>query len=87
MQDATVPTGTCAVLIKDKERSLCANLAAANNYKKTHLESAEVQAVVKAARVYYISGFFMTVSTESIMSVAKHSFDNNKVVHGCERSA
>ena len=82
-----MPTGTCAVLIKDKERSLCANLAAANEYKQTHLESAEVQAVVKAARVYYISGFFMTVSCPSLMSVAKHSFDNNKVVHGCERSA
>jgi len=78
LEDATTPTGTCAVLIKDKERSLCANLAAANKYKQTHLESAEVQAVVKAARVYYISGFFMTVSCPSLMSVAKHSFDNNK---------
>ena len=66
-------------MIKDKERSLCANLAAANEYKQAHLESAKIQSVVKAARVYYISGFFMTVSPPSIMSVAKHSFANNKV--------
>ena len=68
------------MLIKDKERSLCANLAAANAYKQTHLESAAIQAVVKAAQVYYISGFFMTVSPPSIMSVAKHSYANNKVL-------
>ena len=61
---------------QDTERSLCANLAAANAYKQTHLESAKIQEVVKAAQVYYISGFFMTVSTESILSVAKHSFAN-----------
>lgn len=78
-QDTETPTGTCAVLIKDKERSLCANLAAANNYKKDHLDSVEIQDVVKAAKVYYISGFFMTVSPPSIMSVAKHSFENKKV--------
>ena len=65
---------------QDTERSLCANLAAANAYKQTHLESAKIQEVVKAAQVYYISGFFMTVSTESILSVAKHSFANPKKV-------
>jgi adenosine kinase len=27
------PTGTCAVAVLDGERSLCANLSAANNYK------------------------------------------------------
>ena len=62
---------------QDTERSLCANLAAANAYKQTHLESAKIQEVVKAAQVYYISGFFMTVSPESILSVAKHSFANS----------
>lgn len=31
--DETTETGTCATAIKDNERSLVANLAAANNYK------------------------------------------------------
>ena len=33
MVDATTPTGTCAACIVGGERSLVANLAAANNYK------------------------------------------------------
>ena len=75
-----MPRGVCSskgVRCQDTERSLCANLAAANAYKQTHLESAKIQDVVKAAQVYYISGFFMTVSPESILSVAKHSFANS----------
>jgi hypothetical protein len=33
MQDEKTPTGQCVVLVKDTERSLVANLGAANNYK------------------------------------------------------
>ena len=33
MIDAATPTGTCAVCVVDKDRSLVANLAAANNFK------------------------------------------------------
>ena len=36
--DESTPTGTCAAAIVGGERSLVANLAAANNYKITHLE-------------------------------------------------
>lgn len=31
--DESAPTGTCGVCVKDGERSLVANLGAANNYK------------------------------------------------------
>merc|ERR1719326_1872841 len=41
MVDSKTPTGTCAVPIKDNERSLVANLSAANNYKASHLQEAE----------------------------------------------
>jgi adenosine kinase len=34
----TVPTGTCAVLVNEKERSLVANLGAAESYKESHLK-------------------------------------------------
>jgi hypothetical protein len=43
MIDEATPTGTCAVLVSGGERSLCANLAAANNFKEEHLETKEAQ--------------------------------------------
>lgn len=80
MRDAKAATGTCAVLIKDQERSLCANLAAANNFKPSHLQDETVKAMWQAANFYYIGGFFFTVSQDSIMEVARHANANNKTL-------
>ena len=38
-----------------------------------------VQAAIKAAEMYYIAGFVLTHSADSIMHVCKHSHDNGKV--------
>lgn len=74
------PTGTCAACITGDYRSLVANLAAANCYKKDkHLDVEENWALVEKAKVYYIAGFFLTVSLESILKVAKHASENNKL--------
>uniref|UniRef100_A0A3Q1JQF5 Adenosine kinase n=1 Tax=Anabas testudineus TaxID=64144 RepID=A0A3Q1JQF5_ANATE len=74
------PTGTCAACITGDNRSLVANLAAANCYKKEkHLDLDSNWELVKKAKVYYIAGFFLTVSPESIVKVAKHASDNNKI--------
>ncbi|CAJ1067542.1 adenosine kinase isoform X2 [Xyrichtys novacula] len=74
------PTGTCAACITGDNRSLVANLAAANCYKKEkHLDLEENWELVKKAKVYYIAGFFLTVSLESILKVAKHASENNKL--------
>jgi adenosine kinase len=73
------PTGTCAVAVLDGERSLCANLSAANNYKVEDLEKPEKWAIVEQAKFYYSAGFFITVSPDSIMKVAKHACENDKV--------
>lgn len=78
MKDDTTPTGTCAVLVKDGERSLIANLAAANNFKPSHLETAESRAIYETAKIYYIAGFFLTVSVESLVIVAEHALANDK---------
>ncbi|XP_051154739.1 uncharacterized protein LOC127277561 [Leptopilina boulardi] len=72
-------TGTCAVLITGKERSLCANLAAANLFSPTHIAEPENKILIEKAQFYYVSGFFLTVSPESIQSVAKHACDENKI--------
>lgn len=74
------PTGTCAACITGDNRSLVANLAAANCYKKEkHLDLDSNWELVKKAKVYYIAGFFLTVSPESILKVAKHASDKNKI--------
>jgi hypothetical protein len=77
--DAGAPTGTCAVCIVGGERSLVANLAAANNFKAEHALKPDNWALVEAARVVYSAGFFITVSPESIAAAAKHCAEHDKI--------
>ncbi|XP_008366672.2 adenosine kinase 2 isoform X2 [Malus domestica] len=77
--DETAPTGTCAVCVVGGERSLIANLSAANCYKFEHLKKPENWALVEKAKYIYIAGFFLTVSPDSIQLVAEHAAANNKV--------
>lgn len=79
MKDATTPTGTCAALILGGERALIANLAAANNFQPSHLATPKAQEIIASAKYYYVAGFFLTVSVESLVQVAEHAVANNKV--------
>ncbi|EAY86759.1 hypothetical protein OsI_08139 [Oryza sativa Indica Group] len=78
-EDEAAPTGTCAVCVVGGERSLVANLSAANCYKSEHLKKPENWALVEKAKYIYIAGFFLTVSPDSIQLVAEHAAANNKV--------
>ncbi|XP_067101365.1 LOW QUALITY PROTEIN: adenosine kinase b [Osmerus mordax] len=79
-EQSAEPTGTCAACITGDNRSLVANLAAANCYKKeNHLDLGSNWELVEKAKVYYIAGFFLTVSPESVLKVAKHASENNKI--------
>lgn len=71
-------TGTCAVIVTGKSRSLCANLAAANLFTEDHLNVTENWELVEKAQYYYIAGFPLTVSPPSILRIAKHSYENKK---------
>jgi len=73
--DPDTPTGKCAVLITDggKARSLVTALNAANNFKHAHAETADVDAKIKAAKVYYTAGFFQTVSPQTVMHIGEHA--------------
>ena len=74
------PTGTCAVLVTpDSERSLVANIGAANDFEPTHLAKPEIAALVEKAQFVYISSFFITASQESVQQVAKLAAEKNKV--------
>jgi len=74
----TEPTGTCAVAVVAKERSLCANLAAANKYQHSHLVSEEISKIYKTATHIYSAGFFLTVSPESVNFLGEHCRANGK---------
>jgi len=58
------PTGSCAVLVHQKERTLCANLAACLKYKTEHL--AAHASVVEKAAFLYTSAFFITSNYEAL---------------------
>lgn len=75
MKDETTPTGTCAALILGGERCLIANLAAANNFKPSHLADPKSQEIIASAQIYYCAGFFLTVSVESLVQVAEGARD------------
>jgi adenosine kinase len=74
------PTGTCAVLVSDegRNRSLCAYLAAANHFSKSHLEIPENRKLMEHAQFFYISGFPLTVCPPAMLEVAKYASTHNK---------
>ncbi|KAK5970353.1 hypothetical protein GCK32_000786 [Trichostrongylus colubriformis] len=74
----SVKTGTCAALIHNQHRSLCAHLAAANTFTIEHMLKPENAKIIESAQFYYIAGFFLTVSPPSIMHVAEHSYKHGK---------
>ncbi|GAB2257730.1 hypothetical protein Droror1_Dr00013890 [Drosera rotundifolia] len=78
-EDESAPTGTCAVCVVGGETSLIANLSAANCYKSEHLKRTENWALVEKAKYFYIAGFFLTVSPDSIQLVAEHAAANSKI--------
>jgi len=79
MHHPTQATGKCAVLVTALNRSLCAYLGAANYFVKDHLETPEVADYIQKAEYFYIEGYHLTVSVESILHLAEHASKNNKV--------
>ncbi|CAK0880168.1 unnamed protein product [Prorocentrum cordatum] len=79
MEDASTPTGLCACLIMDKERSLCTSLGAANNYKVEHVKQPQNWAIVERARIMYSAGFFITVSPDAIEAVSTHTRESGAI--------
>lgn len=74
-----ISTGTCAVLITGKDRSLVAHLAAADKFTVDHLDNEKNWSLVSKAQVFYVTGFFFTVCPEAIQRFAQFSLDNNRI--------
>ncbi|KCV71778.1 hypothetical protein H696_01196 [Fonticula alba] len=77
IEDGT-PTGTCAVLINGLNRSMVTNLGAANKFNIDHLKCQENLDIVHNAELRFVSGFFLTVSPDTAMLVAKDSSERKK---------
>lgn len=72
-------TGTCAVCILDKERSLVANLSEANEFTIEHMNTDKAKAMLKSAKIVYNAGFFVTVSPETMLMCAEQCKKDCKV--------
>ncbi|EQC28726.1 adenosine kinase [Saprolegnia diclina VS20] len=75
-----VATGTCAVCVNEAgERSLVANLSAANEFELAHLDDAASKTIVENGKLYYSAGFHLTVCPQAIMKLAEHAAFSNKI--------
>lgn len=74
------PTGTCAVVCTDKNRSLVANLAAANCFTENHLDDPKNWTAVEIADFVYFGGYPLTVCPDAMVRIAKYAAENNKTV-------
>lgn len=75
----THPTGRCGVIITGQDRSLVTDLAAANEYKLSHLQSPEIWKLVQQAQVYFVGGFHLTVCVPAILALAEEAAKEDKI--------
>lgn len=73
-----LPTGTCGCVVTGTNRSLVANLAAANAYSKDAID--QVWGSVETAKYFYSSGFFLTTDggPTAVEKIGKYAADNGK---------
>uniref|UniRef100_A0A7S3YYI0 Adenosine kinase n=1 Tax=Lotharella globosa TaxID=91324 RepID=A0A7S3YYI0_9EUKA len=69
--DHKFPTGKCACLIVDKERSLVTDLQAARQYRKDHLLTKHMTPVCDAAKIIYVAGFMINGTFDTVMHLAE----------------
>ncbi|KAK4697220.1 adenosine kinase, partial [Lecanoromycetidae sp. Uapishka_2] len=79
LTSTTHPTGRCGVIITGQDRSMCTDLAAANEYKIDHLKSPEIWKLVQQAKVYYVGGYHLTVCVPAILALAEEAAKEDKV--------
>jgi adenosine kinase len=71
------PTGTCAVLIHEKERSLVANLAASEHLTMEHVRSH--WGILENSQVVYVEGYLLTSAPDVIYEIAKFTSEAGKI--------
>lgn len=80
VNDRGLDTGTCAVVItaSGKNRSLVANLSAANVYQAKDID--KVWDAVEKAQYFYSAGFFLTTEggPQALEKIGNHCLEHNK---------
>ncbi|MCJ1306941.1 adenosine kinase [Agyrium rufum] len=71
--DSSQPTGRCGVIITGHDRSMATHLAAANEYKLSHLQSEKIWPIAQAANFYYVGGFHLTVCPPAIVALGEEA--------------
>lgn len=79
LEVSTHATGRCGVIISGHDRSLCTDLAAANEYKLSHLQSPEIWSLVKQAEVYFVGGYHLTVCVPAVLALAEEAAKEDKI--------
>nr|ACD37570.1 adenosine kinase [Philodina roseola] len=74
-----IQTGTCAVLITGNNRSLVANLGAANHFTIDHLDDPKNRQLIENAKIFYTAGFFYTVCPPAVMKICEHADKTQKI--------
>ncbi|CAJ1007949.1 putative pfkB family carbohydrate kinase [Leishmania naiffi] len=75
------PTGACAGLVLNKDRTLLANLGAAVTLSMKHMQTHAVQSALEQASLYYAEGFFLNTSSspDNLLSVAQYAHLHGKL--------
>lgn len=73
-------TGACAVCVVKKEsnRTLCANIGAAQFYSSDHLQ--KNFSIIENSSLVYSTGFFLTSNFEALLTIAKKCCEMNKIM-------
>ena len=71
-------TGHCIALVRGAERTLAANLGAANSYQVSDLWSGDNRARLLHAKVIYVEGYFLSHSPDTAMELALFAEKNKK---------
>nr|2XTB_A Chain A, Adenosine Kinase [Trypanosoma brucei rhodesiense]3OTX_A Chain A, Adenosine kinase, putative [Trypanosoma brucei]3OTX_B Chain B, Adenosine kinase, putative [Trypanosoma brucei] len=64
-------SGACAVCITGKERTLVADLGAANHLSSEHMRSPAVVRAMDESRIFYFSGFTLTVDVNHVLQACR----------------
>lgn len=67
------------MVITGHSRSMCTHLAAANEYKLSHLRSPAIWSLVEQAAVYFVGGYHLTVSVPAILALAEEAAAKDKL--------
>jgi len=66
-----LPTGHCIALVEGAERTLAANLGAANKFSAEDLWQGNNRTLLEGSKVIYVEGYFLSHSPEATMELAR----------------